>query len=97
MKIRSKRKSRKTRSQMIREYLKSLPPSDRNPTAVAVAMKARGVNVTRNLVSVVKSSMARQASPAQDGLMIAKRLLEAVAGDAQRAKEMVEVVARILS
>lgn len=96
MKIRRKRASGKTRSQIVREYLRSLPSGDRSPTAVAEAMKARGVTVTRNLVSVVKSSMARESDPAQDGLMIAKKLLQA-AGDAQRAKEMVEVVARILS
>lgn len=89
-------KSKKTKTQIVREYLKSLPSDQRRPTDVATALNERGVKVTRNLVSVVKTQMSRVAPPASDALLMAKRLIE-TAGDAQRAKELVEVVARIMS
>lgn len=47
-----------SRSQMIRDYIKSVRPSERSPTKVVEALKAKGVNVSAALVSQVKSSLS---------------------------------------
>ena len=49
------------RSEKIRDYLKSLKPSDRSPKAVADALTAKGVKVTPTLVSLVKRNMRLKA------------------------------------
>ena len=46
-----------SKSQKIRDYLKSVKGSDANPKAVSTALKAKGVVVTPGLVGVVKSKM----------------------------------------
>lgn len=45
------------KSEAIREYLKSVKPSERSPKAVAEALKAKGLTVTPGFVGVVKSHM----------------------------------------
>lgn len=45
------------KSELIRQHLKSMKPSDRSPTAVAEAMTKKGVKVTPSFVSVVKLKM----------------------------------------
>lgn len=42
------------RSEKIREYLKSVNPSDRSPKAVSDALNEKGIKVSPNLVSLVK-------------------------------------------
>jgi hypothetical protein len=49
------------RSEKIRDYLKTLKPSDRSPKAVADALTAKGVKVTPTLVSLVKRNMRLKA------------------------------------
>lgn len=53
-----------SRSQMIRDYLKSVRPSERSPTAVREALKAKGINVSHQLVSQVKSSLKNKRKKA---------------------------------
>lgn len=45
------------KSELIRQHLKATKPSDRSPTAVAEALKKKGVEVTPSFVSVVKLKM----------------------------------------
>lgn len=42
------------RSEMVREYLKTLKPNQRSPKAVCEAMKEKGITVSQQLVSQVK-------------------------------------------
>ena len=45
------------KSEMIRQQLKSMKPSERSPKAVAEALKAKGIDVTPGLVGIVKMKM----------------------------------------
>lgn len=45
------------KSELIRQHLKTMKPSERSPTAVAEAMTKKGVKVTPSFVSVVKLKM----------------------------------------
>jgi hypothetical protein len=45
------------KSQLIRDQLKSMKPSERTPKAVVEALKKKGCNVSATFVSVVKSKM----------------------------------------
>lgn len=45
------------KSEMIRQQLKSMKPSERSPKAVSEALKAKGVDVTPGLVGIVKMKM----------------------------------------
>jgi hypothetical protein len=45
------------KSEMIRQQLKSMKPSERSPKAVAAALKAKGVEVSPGLVGIVKMKM----------------------------------------
>lgn len=49
-----------SRSQAIRDYLKSVKPSERGPRAVSEALKSKGINVTPQLVSQVKNSIKKK-------------------------------------
>lgn len=95
MKIRKKRSSKKNRTQVIREYLNSLPVSERSPTAAVAALRARGVKVTRSHVSVVKSAMGDEYSSANEELLLAKRFLDKVGG-AAKAHSLISVVNSII-
>ena len=46
-----------SRSQLIRDYLKSVSPKQRAPMAVVAALKELGTNVSVSLVSYVKHNM----------------------------------------
>lgn len=46
-----------SKSELIRQHLKTMKPSDRSPTAVAEALTKKGVKVTPSFVSVVKLKM----------------------------------------
>lgn len=85
----------KTKTDMIREHLRSLPRDRRGPTEVMKALRAKGCKVTRNHVSVVKSSMSRNRtkSVARD-LLLAKRFLDAVGSPAE-ARRLITVVGKI--
>lgn len=48
------------KSEKIREYLKACKPSDRSPTAVAEALKTKGIEVSPAFVSQVKNKMANK-------------------------------------
>jgi hypothetical protein len=85
-----------TKTEMIREHLRSLPSSDRSPTAVMKALRAKGCRVTRNHVSVVKTGMSRGgALSAGRELVLAKRFLDKVGG-AAKARELISLVSRIV-
>lgn len=89
-------KTKKTRSDLIREHLSSLPSHRRSPTAVAKALKAKGLNVTRNHVSVVKTHMSRgRASSSTRDLILAKRFLDAV-GSPAKARRLITVIGKIV-
>lgn len=45
------------KSEKIREYLKSAKPSDRSPTAVSKALKAKGIEVSPAFVSQIKTKI----------------------------------------
>jgi hypothetical protein len=55
------------RSQAIREYLNSVKPSDRGPRAVSEALKAKGLSVSPQLVSQVKTSLNKKTSSKKKG------------------------------
>lgn len=90
-----KKTTKKTKTDMIREHLRSLPPSDRSPTMVMKSLRAKGCRVTRNHVSVVKSGMERIPLPAVRGLVLAKRFLDKVGGEAN-ARALIGLVSRIV-
>jgi len=53
------------RSEKIREYLKSVKPSDRSPKAVSDALKEKGIKVSPNLVSLVKMKLSGKPKAAK--------------------------------
>jgi hypothetical protein len=100
------------RSEMVREYLKTLKPNQRSPKAVCEAMKEKGITVSQQLVSQVKlgfkkkarKNAARIAAKAKhknsadfQSWTIAKELLRSVGGDLSAAKKNLELVSRLLS
>lgn len=89
-------KTKKNRSEVIRDHLRSLRPSDRSPTAVAATLNSKGFKVTRNHVSVIKTQMTRgrTASVARE-LLLAKRFVAAVGSPAE-ARKLVTIVGRIM-
>jgi hypothetical protein len=106
-------KEKVNRSQAIRDYLKSVKPSERGPRAVCEALKAKGVNVSAQLVSQVKNSISgkkkkRTLSKARnqnakkpnsnfDTWIFAKNLLNSVGGDLASAKKNLEIISKLLS
>jgi hypothetical protein len=87
---------KKTRTDIIREYLMSLPASERKPTAVAEALRARGCRVTRGHVSVVKTTMHRRESRSMGRDLVAAKKFLSMVGGSQRAKELIDIVGRVL-
>jgi hypothetical protein len=100
-----------SRSQLIRDYLKTAKPSECGPKAVVEALKAKGINVTMGLVSQVKATSKKKvrrkaASVAAksrhsrnsqfEAWVIAKDLLGALGGDLAAAKKNLEIVAKLL-
>jgi hypothetical protein len=87
---------KKTRSDAIRECLRSLPASKRSPTEVMKSLRSRGIKVTRNHVSVVKSLMSRSRGiSAGEDLVLAKKFLDKVGGQ-ERAQSLISLVSRII-
>lgn len=90
-------KTKKTRSDAIRQHLRSLPVHRRSPTAVAKALRAKGFKVTRNHVSVVKTHMTRgRAVSSTRDLILAKKFLDAV-GSPAKAFRLLTVVGKIVN
>lgn len=88
---------KKTKTDSIRDHLRSLPPARRAPTAVAEALRAKGIKVTRNHVSVVKSTMSRKAGRGSERqLLLAKKFLSRV-GSPSEARRLINLVGRIMS
>jgi hypothetical protein len=100
------------RSEMVREYLKTLKPNQRSPKAVCEAMKEKGITVSQQLVSQVKMGFKKKSrkSAAQSAVKTknkikadfqswtaAKELLRSVGGDLSVAKKNLEIVSRLLS
>jgi hypothetical protein len=48
------------KTQLIRDQLKSMKPSERNPKAIVEALKKKGCTVSPTFVSVVKSKMKQK-------------------------------------
>ena len=89
-------KVKENKSEKIREYLKSVNPSERGPKAVSEALKAKGTIVTPTLVSLVKMKMngkPKKASrkPARNAVRKpARRVKEASwVNDVIRAKDFI--------
>lgn len=53
-------KEKVSRSEQIRDYLKSVKGEARLPTAVVAALKEKGITVSAGLVSQIKSRMDRK-------------------------------------
>lgn len=103
MKMKTKEKSR---SQIIREYLLSLDPSERSPTKVSKALKEKGVDVTVHHVGMVKLYIRRSLEKKTkknkqvdnvDSILIAKRLLKHCNQDVSLANKSLEIVSKLLS
>lgn len=91
------KKKAKTKTDAIRSHLLSLPPAKRGPTAIVEALKAKGVKVTRNHVSVVKSTMSRKSVRGSERqLLLAKKFLSSVGGPSE-ARRLIGLVGRIMS
>ena len=87
----------KTKTDEIRDYLLSLPPTRRGPTAAVKALKTKGVRVTRNHVSVVKSNLSRISNAGTERrLILAKKFLSKV-GSPSEARRLIAIVSRIMS
>lgn len=48
-----------SRSHMVREYLKTASASESGPKAVVEALKSKGINVSQQLVSQIKSAQKK--------------------------------------
>lgn len=102
-----------SRSQAIRDYLKSARPSERGPKAVCEALKEKGIVVSTGLVSQVKSSLngkrkkkisSRKSTASSkknlagwETWMLARNLLKSVDGDLVEAKKSLEIISKLLS
>lgn len=102
----------KSRSQHIREYLLSVSPSQRGPTAVVQALKEKGISVTVHHVGMVKlglrgkSVMKRKANSSgrsgrpvveNSGLLIARDLLKSCDDNLDCAWRNLQMVAKLLN
>lgn len=94
----------KTRTDHIREYLKSAKPSDRGPTAVSKALKRKGIVVTVHHVGMVKLGMGltkRTKKPKAEkfnlkSVSLAKKFLRACDGDISLAKTNLDLISRLM-
>lgn len=100
-------------SEKIREHLKNAKPSERSPVAVAKALKAKGFDVSPNLVSLQKNRLgmakkrkkaikakARQViKPSANGHqdLLLAKSFLAFAGSIEKAKGLLDVVEKIRS
>lgn len=104
-------KVEKSRSELVREYLKNTRSSKaKKPTAVVAALKEKGISVSTGLVSQVKNKLnkkirCRTAKPASNNkktvsiehLVHAKHLLQAFEGDVKAARSALETVKKLMS
>lgn len=102
---------KKSRSQMVREYLGSASADQCGPTAVVKAFKEKGITISSQLVSQIKNSMkskkAKKGGTAvakrskggenMESWVIAKNLLNSVGGDLNLAKKNLDIVSRLMS
>lgn len=103
-------KTKVNKSELVREYLKS--SKDRSPKSVCEALKARGVTVSAQLVSQIKSKLIRKkrknaasiaaksrhsSNKELQSWTIARDLLRSVGGDIATARKNLEIVARLMS
>ena len=104
---------KKSRSQMVREYLGSASPDQCGPTAVVKAFKEKGISISSQLVSQIKNGLKNKNKPKKNGVAVAKRskngsdnmeswviaknLLNSVDGDLSLAKKNLDIVARLMS
>jgi hypothetical protein len=93
----------KSRSQIIREYLLSLKPSEQSPTKVSEALKEKGVNVTVHHIGMVKLHIRRSLEKKReknrnfDSILIAKSLLKHCNQNVGLANKSLEIVFKLLS
>ena len=102
-------KVEKSRSEIVREYLKSTRSEKAKlPTAVVAALKDKGIQVTPGLVSQIKNKIGkkRRKKPVSatakkelslDNLVYAKNLLKAFDGDIKSARSALEMVKKLMS
>lgn len=106
-------KTETSKSEQIREYLKSLPPSKRSPKAVSDALNAKGVKVSPGHVSLIKAKIkvkrakakkTTATKPSRNG--IGEELLKAIgqaktlmdlSGGLDKAKKFLDLVDQIRS
>jgi hypothetical protein len=103
---------KKSRSQMVREYLSSAAADQCGPTAVVNAFKEKGISISSQLVSQIKNGLKNKPTAKKGGVavakksknssdmeswVIAKNLLNAVGGDLNLAKKNLEIVSRLMS
>jgi hypothetical protein len=89
-------KVKENKSEKIRDYLKSVKPSERSPKAVSEALKAKGTIVTPTLVSLVKMKMNGKQKKARKPARVAQSSRKAAsrnnfgwANDVIRAKDFI--------
>lgn len=102
-------KAEKSRSELVREYLKSTRSSEqKKPTAVVAALKEKGITVSAGLVSQVKNKIGKtrrkktnkpvvKKEVSIEHLVHAKHLLQAFNGDVKGARTALETVKKLMS
>lgn len=103
-------KAEKSRSELVREYLKSTRSSEqKKPTAVVAALKEKGITVSAGLVSQVKNKIGKtrrkktnkpvvkKKEISIEHLVHAKHLLQAFNGDVKSARTALETVKKLMS
>jgi hypothetical protein len=103
-------KVEKSRSELVREYLRNARSSkQKKPTAVVAALKEKGITVSVGLVSQVKNKigktrrrkttkpLARKKDVSIEHLVHAKHLLQAFEGDIKSARAALETVKKLMS
>jgi hypothetical protein len=87
------------KSDAIREHLRS--SRNHNPTAVVKALKAKGISVSRGLVSVVKHSRRKSEKASRIGrhaaILTQARHFLREAGGPEEAKQLIDLIHGIIS
>lgn len=77
------------KSQAIRDYVASVPPSKRGPSAVVEALKSKGIEVSSQLVSQVANRMKKKTRKAmKKSTKVAKAKAKRTKSAIKAGKEM---------
>lgn len=62
-----------SRSQLVRDYVNSVPPKQRAPLAVVAALKERGITISASLVSYVKHNLKKKRKAGVSSKTVSKK------------------------